>query len=284
VAETPPGFRTITARGVTLVVDAACECDARALGLLAPGGALALFASHPQGAKGRAPTALVALPRAGGRMLLRRLRHGGLVAPLLRGALLGLGRPLRELAVTARLHEAGAPVPRPLLVVGWRLSGPLWSAAVGTTYEEGSVDLLAFLRARPDRARALQAFRELGRAVRRFHDAGGRHGDLQVKNLLLREEGGRVRGLVIDLDKARVTPGLTPGERMAQIMRLFRSLRKRGVLDQVGLRGCARFFAAYCGDDRALRRAMWRRVDRELRVVALHAWRYGQVGASGGGR
>ncbi len=281
MAEAPPGFRTIADQGVTLVVDSAHEEDVRGLGLLEAGGALALFASHAHGAEGRAPTALVSLPGAGGRLILRRLRHGGLLAPLLRGAFLGLGRPLRELEVTARLREAGAPVPRPILVVGWRLLGPLWSAAVGTAYEEGTVDLLTFLQGRPGRTRLLRACRELGRVVRRFHDAGGRHGDLHVKNLLLREQTDRFRGLVIDLDKARVTPGLTPDERMAQIMRLFRSLRKRGVLPEVGPQGCARFFGAYCGDDRALRRAMWRRVDHELRVVALHAWRYGRSESAG---
>jgi hypothetical protein len=61
---------------------------------------------------------------------------------------------------------------------------------------------------------------------------------------------------------------------MAQIMRLFRSLLKRGVLERVGSRGCSRFFTAYCGDDRLLRRALWKRVDRELRKVAIHRLRY----------
>jgi tRNA A-37 threonylcarbamoyl transferase component Bud32 len=114
----------------------------------------------------------------------------------------------------------------------------------------------------------------VGRAVRRFHDEGGRHSDLHVKNLLIRERGDTTECIVIDLDKARITPGLTPGERMAQIMRLFRSLLKRGVLEPVGSRGCARFFGAYCGKDRLLRRALWRRVDRELRKVAIHKLGY----------
>jgi 3-deoxy-D-manno-octulosonic acid kinase len=206
--------------------------------------------------------------------MVRRLHHGGWLAPLLDGWFLGLGRPLRELAVTAELRAAGAPVPRPAFAWGVRRAGPFTRAAVATWRERDAADALAFLTAAPDRARLLPACEALGRAVRRFHDAGGRHGDLHVKNLLLRERDGRFEGIVIDLDEARVTPGLTPGERMAQLMRLFRSLRKRGVLERVGPRGCARFFRAYCGDDRALRRALWARVDRELRKIALHAWRY----------
>jgi hypothetical protein len=57
-------------------------------------------------------------------------------------------------------------------------------------------------------------------------------------------------------------------------MRLFRSLVKRGLLDGVGARGCARFLAAYCGDDRRLRAALLRRLDPELRRVALHRVAY----------
>jgi tRNA A-37 threonylcarbamoyl transferase component Bud32 len=110
--------------------------------------------------------------------------------------------------------------------------------------------------------------------VRRFHDAGGRHADLHVKNLLLRERGTGYEAILIDLDRARIGIDVTPAERMTEVVRLFRSLLKRGVLSTVGARGCARFLRAYCDEDRLLRRAMWRNVDRELRMVAVHKLRY----------
>ncbi len=257
-----------------LVVDESIAGPVRELGILDPGGLTQLFERQPSGAEGRSVTAVATLPGSGERLLLRRLLHGGLLGPWLGDRFLGLGRPLQELAVTAALRRAGAPVPRPALVAGHRIAGPLYRAVVGTWLEEDAVDLLAFLESDPDPRRVLRACAAAGRAVRCFHDAGGRHGDLHVKNLLIREQGPALSALVIDLDKARFTPGLTPGERMAQVMRLFRSLRKRGVLSRVGARGCARFFGTYCGDDRLLRRAMWRRVDHEMRLVALHAWRY----------
>jgi hypothetical protein len=61
-------------------------------------------------------------------------------------------------------------------------------------------------------------------------------------------------------------------------MRLFRSLLKRGQLERVGSRGCARFFGTYCGDDRMLRRALWKRLDRELHKVAIHKLGYRRSG------
>ena len=110
--------------------------------------------------------------------------------------------------------------------------------------------------------------------MRRFHDAGGRHADLQVKNLLLRESGPDTACIVIDLDHGQRYPQVEARERMEELMRLYRSLRKRDVLDVVGSRGLARFFGVYCAGDRALRRALRGQLPRELRRVALHATRY----------
>jgi 3-deoxy-D-manno-octulosonic acid kinase len=260
-----------------VAVDGELEEAVRSLSLDSADAVDRLFAGGG-GAAGRAETALVELPGSTEKLVLRRLLHGGLLGPLLGPLFLGMGRPLRELRVTAALRKAGAPVPRPALAVGRRIAGPFWTPVVGTYLEPDAVDALSFLEAGPDPPRLLRAAEAMGSAVRRFHDEGGRHADLHVKNLLIRERDGSVECIVIDLDKARITLGLTPGERMAQMMRLFRSLLKRGLLEAVGSRGCARFFSAYCGGDRLLRRALWERVDRELRKVAIHRLGYRRDG------
>jgi tRNA A-37 threonylcarbamoyl transferase component Bud32 len=269
----PPGFRCLSTGRVFLVVDPALENAARMLSLHSPDGVDRHFA-RSGGATGRGVTALVEAPGSTEKLVLRRLLHGGVLGPLLGPVFLGMSRPLRELRVTAELRSAGAPVPRPALALGRRIAGPFRALVVGTYLEPDAVDALTFLESEPDRPRLLRAAAAVGSAVRCFHDKGGRHSDLHVKNLLIRERGDTTECVIIDLDKARITPGLTPGERMVQIMRLFRSLLKRDVLERVGSRGCSRFFTAYCGDDRLLRRALWKRVDRELRKVALHRLRY----------
>ncbi|MDX1649818.1 MAG: lipopolysaccharide kinase InaA family protein [Myxococcota bacterium] len=271
-----PGFERLDEGAVTLVIERSRRDAARALGLLRPGGLDALLDRH-RGAEGRTHTGMLEVPGRDERWVARRLVHGGMLGPWLGERFLGLGRPLQELQVTRTLRAAGAPVPEPVGMVSER-AGLFRRLAVLTVREEHTVDALEFLRAGPDRARVLRAAAAAGRAVRRFHDAGGRHADLHVKNLLVREQDGKAQVCVIDLDKARHTPGLTPDERMSQVMRLFRSLLKRGVLRTVGRRGCARFLGVYCGDDRPLRRAMMRRVDRELRMVAIHALRYPERG------
>jgi hypothetical protein len=63
---------------------------------------------------------------------------------------------------------------------------------------------------------------------------------------------------------------------MAEVMRLYRSLRKRGLHQVVGLRGCVRFFAAYTAGDRVLRRALLTHLTRERARIAVHALGYAE--------
>ena len=271
-ARQAPRFESHRARGARLVVDAGWIGAAEARALLLPG-ELARRLADASGARGRAATALW-LARDGSRALLRPVRHGGLLAPLWGERLLGLGRPLRELRVAAELHARGAPVPRPLLVVAVR-RGAFWHAALATAYEEGARDGVALLAAEPARARLVRALDAAARAVRRFHDAGGHHADLHLGNLLFREGESACEALVIDLDGAHA--GAPPGaaRRMRELMRLYRSLAKRGLAAQIGARGCARFLSAYCDGDRALRRALLASLPRERLRLARHAasWR-----------
>jgi 3-deoxy-D-manno-octulosonic acid kinase len=244
----------------------------RPLALLEPGALERWLAAAEAGGTGRAATASIAIP-AGPRVIVRRLRHGGLLGPLLGGRYLGPGRVLRELEATARLRAAGAPVPEPVLALALR-RGVCWALAIATVHEEGAVDALEFFAARPDEARLLRAAAAAGAALRRFHDAGGRHADLHVKNLLLRETRAGCDVIVIDLDRGRAGAPPGPRRRAREIGRLWRSLLKRGVLESLGERGAAAFVSAYCAGDRGLREALGRFLPAERRKARLHALHY----------
>jgi hypothetical protein len=268
-------FREYAGPDGRLVVHADFEQAVRALGLPDPEKTGALMA-HPDSrsdAEGRHATAAVALPGRSERIHLRPVRHGGWLGPLWRGRVLGLARPTRELFATEALRARGAPVPRAVLVAGWR-SGPLWSAVFGTLHEEQALDGLAWLQRDPDDARIAACAAAAGRAVRAFHDAGGHHADLHLKNLLVHEREDACDVLVIDLDGARSGAPPDPARRMRELMRLYRSLVKRRRLGEVGNAGCLAAFRAYCDGDRALRRALLARLPDELRRVARHARGY----------
>ncbi|MCC6642674.1 MAG: hypothetical protein IT386_16050 [Deltaproteobacteria bacterium] len=269
----PHGFVRVERGAVTLVADAGQIEAIERLGLLAPG-ALARTFAQAGGPAGRARVAILPLGGSSGRLCLRFVRRGGWIGDWLPGVLTGLSRPLAELDVTARLRVAGAPVPRPLCVVAERRGARGASLAVGTAFVEGAVDALHFLETTPSRDRVLRAATAAGIAVRSFHDAGGCHADLHVKNLLLRENAEQLDAIVIDLDRARIVRAVSPRARLEELMRLYRSLVKRRLITRVGPRGCARFFAAYTDRDRALRRALRAGLPRERLRLALHALHY----------
>ena len=275
-APVPTGFRERREGSSSLVYDPAFEADLEHLGLLDPDALEQRIREAPSrpgsgpGVAGRAPTLVLTL-RDGSRLLVRALWRGGVRAPLVGRRLGGPARPLYELWVTRTLRERSAPVPRPAFA--WaRCTGLLYDGGVATVLIEDTRDGLDFLEQAPSPARVRAAAAAMGRAVRAFHDAGGSHPDLHVKNLLLREPSNE--SMVVDLDRVRLRPTLPASARMAQLMRLYRSLVKRSVLDRVGARGIASFFAAYVQEDRVLRRALLERLPRERLRLALHAWRY----------
>ena len=264
-----PRFESFRTRGARLVVDADWSGVDEVRALL-DADAFARALSVETGTRGRTATAFFAL-RDGARVWLRPVRHGGLLAPLWGSNLLGLGRPLRELRVCAALRARGAPVPRALFVVGQR-RGPFWSAVLGTSYERDTRDGLSLLTAGMEPAALAAATRAAARAVRRFHDAGGRHADLHLGNLLFRARDTGFEALVIDLDRGHAGAPPDASRRMRELMRLYRSLVKRGLDARVGARDVARFLHVYCAGDRQLRRALLAALPREWRRIARHRW------------
>jgi hypothetical protein len=230
--------------------------------------------ARASGARGRAAIAIVPVPGRQQRIALRGLQRGGWLAPLLGARLAGPTRPIRELVVSAQLRAAGAPVPQPVFAFAWR-RGWAWNAAIGTVFVEGSIDAAALLARSPAREHLRAAIRAAGHAVRRFHDAGGSHPDLHLGNLLVRTGEDAPEVSILDLDGARAGVPLAPAQRMAQLMRLHRSLHKRGLwVAAGGDRASLCFLRAYVAGDRALRRALLVHLPAERRRLARHALLY----------
>ena len=281
-------FRKLASSGVVAYIDPLYEETLRGLGFFEPGGferASALgsvdgvkaSASATGRARSRGPSRVIDLPGHSVRLHVRLFHHGGWFGGALGGQLFGLTRPLSELKVNAALELAGAPVPRPIFAMGERTTGPFFRAAFGTLYVERSQNGEELLRAAvhsDSRSRALDAASAAGAAVRRFHDAGARHPDLHLGNLLFSVDQRPNFALVIDLDRAKIGPPSGPRGRMAELMRLHRSVIKRGLVEVIGARGYARFLDAYTEGDRALRRALLAHLPVERMRLALHRLAY----------
>jgi hypothetical protein len=144
---------------------------------------------------------------------------------------------------------------------------------IGTQEEPQAQDLLTAWRGRTSRRERCLLLRRVGGAIRRLHDAGVEHPDLQVRNVLLCSSSPE-RIVVIDLDRARFRAAASPTARVraSHLARLVRSAIKEGLIDPRA--GCARELASllggYAGRDRALRRALLQRARWERPKLKIH--------------
>jgi 3-deoxy-D-manno-octulosonic acid kinase len=153
-------------------------------------------------------------------LVLRHYRRGGFVARISPDHYVWRGeaatRPFRELSLLAQLHAAGLPVPVP---VGARYlrKGRLYTGDLLTEYLPGTRSLAQRL---VDGSTGLATWAAIGRCLRRFHEEGVFHADLNAHNILLRDDAV----FVIDFDRGRLRrPGLWCD---ANLVRLRRSLEK----------------------------------------------------------
>jgi hypothetical protein len=265
----PSGFRRHRRGAAVLVVAPHLEAAALAIGLLDPDGIEPAFAARGP-TSGRGTNSVYALPGQTKRLHLRPFRHGGWLRKLTGDRLTSLKRPLAELVVSAHLAEAGAPVARPALVIGRRRAPGVWNAAVGTLHEESTRDGRAFIAAEPTPERVIAAADAAGSALRRLHDAGGCHADLHLGNLLLRECNGTPEVIFVDLDRARVVTAVCARRRMAEMMRLYRSLYKCGAEAVAAPGPVACFLDAYCRGDHSMKAALLAYLPRERARLAVH--------------
>jgi 3-deoxy-D-manno-octulosonic acid kinase len=158
----------------------------------------------------------------GGRhFVLRHYRRGGLIAKWNPDRYVWLGedatRPLRELRLTMQLKAAGLPVPE-AIAARYLRDGAFYRGDLITALLPDTMTLAQRLDAGE---LSLRTWAEIGRCIRRFHDYGLCHADLNAHNILLR---GDEEIFLIDFDRSRLRgPGLW---RDANLARLHRSLEK----------------------------------------------------------
>ncbi len=246
--------------------------ESLAEGLLAAG-LLRIAAAPPSasssGPTGRAPHARIHVS-GGADVIVRRYRHGGLLARLTGDRFLSSDRFKNEFEIGRDAWARGVPTARPV-AVGWRSSGPFHRGFIATLAIPSARDLLdLFARPSAEPVRVAAA-RACALAVRRMHDAGIVHADLHLKNLLAGEgPDGKPGGAawVIDLDLARREEGPLPIDpRVSNLARLYRSVekhRRRGLW--IGDAEVEAFCEDYFGEDksgrvaahRAMATARWR--------------------------
>jgi len=155
------------------------------------------------------------------RWALRHYQRGGLPGRVLSDQFFYLGetatRCFREFRLLSALHASGLPVPRPI-AAHYQRSGLIYRADLITSRIPDARPLSQVLTLGQAPA---DIWKAVGSLVRRFHDAGVFHADLNVHNILVDETG---QLYLLDFDRGSIRPA---GKwQSANLHRLHRSLNK----------------------------------------------------------
>jgi 3-deoxy-D-manno-octulosonic acid kinase len=174
---------------------------------------------------GRAKLSVLRMESGAG-ALVRRYRHGGALRYLTGDVFVTWPpRPFKELAVTEEARRRGVPTVEILAAGIDRVWGPLYRGWLMTRELEGARDLWAVLQEGSGAKAAL--LRQVARAIQSMHRQGIYHGDLNLKNILIRREDGELKAYIIDFDKAGFFPGGVPAVKARRnLARLRRSIAK----------------------------------------------------------
>lgn len=160
-------------------------------------------------------------------LVLRHYVRGGLPGRFVHDRYLWLGedrtRAFAEWRLLAKLCDMNLPVPRPA-AARYRREGLCYTADLLTLRVPGIEPLSARLaRGKGDE----ELWRRVGRTIRRFHDAGVHHADLNAYNVQVDEDGDV---FLLDFDRGEIR-NAGGGWRRENLARLHRSLRKLERLD-----------------------------------------------------
>jgi len=199
--------------------------------------------------------------KEGERVVVRRYVHGGLLRFFTRDLYCLGARSFRELSLTEEIRACGIPTIQAIGAIHRCLWFPFYRAYFLSLEHPSAIDMTEYLqRVGPSSSgqtlsRKRTAIRAAGVLIRRFHDAGFFHRDLQLKNMLVTSD----HVLLIDFDRSYRATHLSMRERMTNLLRLNRSVekwkRRRLPITRTDR---WRFFLAYAGDDQAIRQALRR--------------------------
>ena len=161
---------------------------------------------------------------AGQQLVLREYLRGGLASHISRKTYTYTGehnvRSFSEFRVLKRMISMALPVPRPVAAWFRKVSPIQYRAAIIIERIQGAkplADLIGMLSGAD--------WYSLGQTIRRFHDAGVRHADLNCFNVLVVEKDF----FLIDFDKGCIMPsGSRSNWKTDNLNRFARSLRKVG--------------------------------------------------------
>ncbi len=216
------------------------------------------------------------------RVVIRRYSHGGLLRFFTRGLFLSGARSFNELILTEEIRSSGIPTVTPVVAVHQVLIPPFYRPYLLTLEFPNSLNLVQYLErvgSHPPHQTILhkrKVIRSAGILLKKFHQAGFYHRDLQLKNLLV--SGDEV--LIIDFDRSYRKAFLTIKERVKNLFRLNRSADKwKDFGLPISRTDRLRFLHSYSGGDLKFLEEMRRALRYYPWILIFHrlGWRIQKV-------
>jgi 3-deoxy-D-manno-octulosonic acid kinase len=167
-----------------------------------------------------------------GDAVLRQYLRGGFPGRFNRDRYLFTGwersRPQAEYRILEALSNAGLPVPVPIAAITAR-SGLFYRGSLLTRRIPDSLPLADLMLSRSGNE---QFWQGVGACIRRFHEHGTVHADLNARNILVGPNDGFY---LIDFDRARIAPGSQPAfaRNLQRLRRSFEKLWPKTVADRL---------------------------------------------------
>jgi 3-deoxy-D-manno-octulosonic acid kinase len=262
---TPPGFQLIRSQQGFLIVHERLRDAFTEGGFTDAAAWLARLSSTP-GQSGRGASAVVQL--GGASLRIKQLRRGGLAAGVHGERFHDRRRLLDNLELPLVVGERGIPTAAPRALLIESTLGAGFRGWLATEELSGMYDAADLVRRDPQRAdrRWLPAMS----LVRRMHDAGIEHRDLNLGNLMIADEAER-QPAIVDFDRARLHAGpLSFRLRQKALRRLERSyvkIRHPLAADEATR---TQIYARYAAEDLELTRRLRRGRVWGRRLIALH--------------
>lgn len=276
--QTPEGFRYVDCG---LVGQGLVRMDLADAAAYAPRAFWSDVGAPVAGARGRGKgvtTFELDSPKGPVGVVARDYRRGGALGWLLATRFFDRHRAERELVVLAELARRGVQVVTPVAAMSRRGWYGLARLRLLTELVPGALPLPSFVQAEPARRRL--AVRTAGNVVGAALSAGLIHPDLHPDNLIARGVGAdAVDVRLLDLDRARLVPEVSPADRDGMLMRMARYLVRHAGRVRASQTDRLRFLRG-AGFSRAARRDLLERLEPAFgRMLARHGLRGGVVRA-----
>ena len=164
----------------------------------------------------------------GGQAIIRRYQRGGFIRHFFHELYWDRPfRPLAELTCTELARHRGVPTVE-VLAAGIEKAGcGFYRGVIVSRQVEGLTNLWVWLQKQPPQSERQAVIKAIAQAIFHMHEAGIRHADLNLTNILVGTSTPRPEVRIIDLDRGRVFPGALPNRmRRRSLQRLQRSLNK----------------------------------------------------------